>query len=104
MQPLKLLIVILVGLPVSVFLLTLLLSDGAPLQPLAPREEGGPAAATHNPPQSKLGQSDLERGDSVAATGHRLDTGDGGAGSARIINHKRDARMFMTLFGVPHAE
>jgi len=104
MQPLKILALVTVGLPISVFLLTLLLTDGAPLRPLAPREESGPAAAMHNSPPSKLGQADLERAGSVAAAGHRLDAADSGAGRERIINHDRDAQFFMTLFGVPHSE
>ncbi len=117
MQPLKILAFIIGALPLAAFLLTLWLTEGAPLQPLAPGEESRPAAATHPLPQSKL-----ERQGSVAATGHSgtddpvdqsiAEEGDaegaflqgGSAKPAPIVNVDRDAQIFMTLFGVRHPD
>jgi hypothetical protein len=106
MQPLKILALVIIGLPVSAFLLTLFLTDGAPLQPLTPGEESGPAAATR-----ALPQVERERQGSVVAAGH-LDTevwdaellffADEDAKPAPMINHDRDAQLFIKLFGTPY--
>jgi hypothetical protein len=115
MQPLKIFAFVIIGLPISAFLLTLFLTDGAPLQPLAPGEESGPAVATRILPLATLEGPNLERGGSVAAAGHRPayvdiaeNRGDedefspeGDAEPARVINPDRDAHLFMTLFGAP---
>ena len=113
MQPLKIFAFVLIGLPITAFLLTLFLTDGAPLQPLAPGEESGPAVATRILPLAKFKEPSLERGGSVAAAGHSPTYGETaknrggeyefppgrGAQPARVINHDRDARLFVTRFG-----
>jgi len=111
MQPLKILAFVIIGLPVSAFLLTLFLTDGAPLLPLTPGEESGSAAATR-----ALPQAERERQGSVVAVG--LNEGDGKIAAnwgvegafapleettpTRMINHDRDAQLFIKLFGIPH--
>jgi len=113
MHPLKILAFAIVGLPISAFLLTLFLTDGAPLQPLTPGEESGPAAVTRALPQAKR-----ERQGSVVAAG--LSEADGriaeywgpddayapyeDAAPAPMINHDRDAQLFIKLFGIPHPD
>lgn len=113
MQPLKILAFVIIGLPVSAFLLTLFLTDGAPLQPLTPGEESGPAAATR-----ALPQPERERQGSVVAVGlSEADEStiqywdvegafapDVAAAPARMINHDRDAQLFIKLFGIPHPD
>ncbi len=69
MQPLKILAFVIIGLPVSAFLLTLFLTDGAPLKPLTPGEESGPAAATRALPQAERERPQQERQGSVVAAG-----------------------------------
>ena len=115
MRPLKILAFVIGAIPIAVFLLALYLTDGAPLQPLTPGEESGPAAATRALPLAKLKWPAQERQGSVLAGG--LGEGDGNiaeywdaegafapadeAVPARMINHDRDAQLFITLFGAP---
>lgn len=99
MQPLKILAFIIIGLPVSAFLLTLFLTDGAPLKPLTPGEESGPVAATRALPQAERERPKQERQGSVVAAG--LSQAEEGA-QVPMINHGRDAQLFIKLFGVPH--
>ena len=107
MRPLKILAFVIGAIPIAVFLLTLYLTDGAPLQPLTPGEESGPAAATRALPLAKLDWPAQERQGSVVAAG--LSEGDGSIAEywdaegapARMINHDRDAQLFITLFGAP---
>lgn len=95
MQPLKILAFVIGAVPIAAFLLTLLLTDGAPLQPLSPGEESGPAVATPVLPRAKL-----ERQDGVAAAGHS------GAGTANLepspmVNAEHDPQLLLMLFGAP---
>jgi hypothetical protein len=111
MQPLKILAFVIVALPIAAFLLTLFLTEGAPLKPLTPGEESGPAVATRALPRTKL-----ERQGSVAAAGHRSgdtdNAGDSSAGDvfapdvdaepAPMVYRDREAQIFFMLFGAPH--
>jgi len=113
MQPLKILAFAIGALPITVFLQTLYLTDGAPLQPLTPGEESEPAAATRALPQAKR-----ERQGSVVAVG--FSEADGGiaeywgpedafapyedAAPAPMIYHGRDAQLFIEMFGIPHPD
>ncbi len=110
MQPLKILAFVIGAVPIVAFLLTMLLTEGAPLQPLSPGEESGPAVATPVLPRAKL-----ERHDGVAAAGHsgadretveRWRAKDGladeiGAVSSPVVNAERDAQLLLMLFGAP---
>ena len=96
MHPLKILAFVIIGFPVSAFLLTLFLTDGAPLKPLTPGEESGPVAATRALPQAEPERPLQERQGSVVAAGLSQ------AAPARMINHGRDAQLFIKLFGTPH--
>ncbi len=110
MQPLKILAFVIGAVPIAAFLLTLLLTDGAPIKPLSLREESGPAVATPVLPRAKL-----ERQDGVVAAGHRggeIQIGEHwravetfaptlGNEPAPMVNAKRDAQLFMMLFGAP---
>ncbi len=71
MQPLKLLALVIGALPIAAFLLTLYLTQGAPLKPLTPGEESGPVAATRALPQATPERPPLERQGSVAAAGNQ---------------------------------
>lgn len=122
MQPLKILAIVIIALPISAFLLTLFLTDGAPLQPLAPGEESGPAAAMRALPLASLKRPDLEWKGSLVAAGHspvyvdiaeypgdEYEYSPAGDGvpvrvPVRVIDPKRDAELFMTLFGVRHSD
>ena len=110
MQPLKILAFVIGAVPIAAFLLTLLLTEGAPLKPLSPREESGPAGAKPVLPPAKL-----EPQDGVwAGRPPRADIGNVehwravetfaptlGNEPAPMVNAKRDAKLFMMLFGVP---
>ena len=111
MHPLKILAIIIAALPIVAFLLTMILTDGAPLHSLSPREESGPAAAMPALPQAKQ-----ERHSSVAAVGHMSADEliveksvaeaalppDKDVAPPHMLNIERDAQVFFTLFGVPH--
>ncbi len=112
MQPLKVLAFVIGALPIAAFLLTLFLTDGAPLRPLSPGEESGPAVATPVLPRAKL-----ERQDGVAAAGHfgaeMSDIEHWGAVDAApkqnavprpMVNAERDAQLFILLFGEPQPD
>ncbi len=110
MQPLQFFATTIGALPTAAFLLTVLLTDGAPLKPIAPGEGSGPAAAIRAQPQAQQ-----ERQSRVAAVGHNdlahivPGTLEGesaiplprGAGTAGLVNANRDTEVFMTLFGIP---
>jgi len=110
MQPLKILALVIGALPIVAFLLTLFLTEGAPLRPLSPGEESGSAVATPALPRAKL-----ERQDGVAAAGHfGTDTSDVEHWRAvetfvpkqdpepmSMVNAERDAQLFILLFGGP---
>ena len=115
MQPLKLLAIVIGTLPLAAFLLTLYLTDGAPLQPFTPGQESGPAAATPALPQADLGRPRLERQTKVAAAGYP-GVNDVLAGTSdfdlvfppkqlpapvSLVNGEREAQIFLMLFGVP---
>jgi hypothetical protein len=114
MQPLKIIAFVIGALPITAFLLTLILTDGAPLKPLTPGEESGPVAATRALPPAALahppqGRPKLERLGSVAAAGFQgtehwaiEDFGEKAPEPADLIDPDRDAQLFMTLFGVRH--
>ena len=111
MHPLKILAFVIGALPLCAFLLTLFLTDGAPLKPLTHGEESRPAAATLAQPRAEL-----ERLGSVAAGGHQNADADiveksgieaafpldGGDEPFHMVNRDRDALIFITLFGVPN--
>ena len=113
MHPLKILAFIIGALPILVFLLTLILTDGAPFHPLSPREESGPAAAAPALPQAKQ-----ERYGSVAAVGHNgadepiaetwnaeaAVSPDQGEERERMVNFERDAEILYMLFGGAHPD
>ncbi|MDH3737657.1 MAG: hypothetical protein OER92_00580 [Alphaproteobacteria bacterium] len=108
MQPLKILALFIGTVPIAAFLLTLFLTEGAPLRPLTPGEEGEPVAATRALPPAAQSRPQLERPGRVSAAGHPSNAGAKltGAGeiqleSTVLVNHDRDALLFMTLFGVP---
>ena len=101
MQPLKIIALLIGGLPLAAFLATLFLTDGAPLKSLAPGEESGPVAVTRALPPAALERPTLERSEeerhgSVTATGF-IDT------EAYTEPADRDPKvhLFMTLFGLP---
>ncbi|NKB50542.1 MAG: hypothetical protein GKS02_14390 [Alphaproteobacteria bacterium] len=114
MQPLKIIALLLGALPIAAFLITLILSDGAPLKSLAPREESGPVAATRALPLAALERPALERPEkerpgSVAAAGiHKTEDiapseyGEDDPEPVYLVDPDRDAQLFMTLFGTPH--
>jgi|TARA_B100000315_G_scaffold200766_1_gene193062 hypothetical protein len=118
MHPLKILAFVIIGLPVSAFLLTLFLTDGAPLQPLAPGEKGGPVVVIRTLPLAELERPNLERKGSVAAVGHSttyVNFGgilatedkkllDRGVALVRMFNPDREVELFLTLFGFPQSK
>ena len=117
MQPLKILAFAIGAIPIAAFLLTLFLTNGAPLRPFTPGEESRPAAATRALPQAKPERANLERQGSVAAAGFQKADGrlagnsdaeggflpGGDTEPAFVVNRDRDVQLFMTLFGAPHA-
>lgn len=114
MQPLKIIALLIGGFPVATFLVTLILTNGAPLQSLASREESEPVAATRALPPAVLKRPPQERPETerhgrVAATGfQKVEERTNGAfgeeppESAPLVDPDRHARFFMTLFGAPH--
>jgi len=109
MQPLKIVALVIGALPFAAFVLTLHLTDGAPLKPLTPGTESEPVAATRALPQDTPGETLLERQGRVAAAGFSNTTPASfendrklTAQPSAIVNHDRDALLFMTLFGVPN--
>ncbi len=113
MQPLKILAFVIGAVPIAAFLLTLILTEGAPLKPPSPGEESGPAVATQPLPRAKL-----ERQDGVAAAGHSdadvdapapRQIADGFAaddklGPAPMVNDEREAQLLLMLFGAPQPD
>ena len=101
MQPLKIIALLISGLPLAAFLATLFLTDGAPLKSLAPGEESGPVAVTRALPPAALERPTLERSEeerhgSVTATGfNNADI------RAETADQDPKVYLFMTLFGVP---
>lgn len=93
MQPLKMLAFSIGAMPIAAFLLTLLLTEGAPLYPPAPGEESGPAVATQTLPRAKQ-----ERQDGVATVGHSYATA-GSVAPPPIVNAAPDAQPLLSLFG-----
>lgn len=110
MQPLKILAYGLGAAPISAFLLTLLLTDGAPLKSPPPGEESGPVAATRVMPPAAQGRPDTERQATIAAAGSQSaaqrtieDPGETAPPPAHTVNPGRDAQLFISLFGVQPA-
>ena len=118
MRPLKILAFVIGAVPIAAFLLTLFLTDGAPLRPLTPGdlslchwpgEESEPVAATRALPLVTPERTPLERQGRVTAAGYSsivgfpaLHAGEMPPRSATLVNHDRDVLLFMTLFGVPN--
>ncbi len=111
MQPLKILAFAIGAIPIAAFLLTLFLTNGAPLRPFTPGEESGPAAATRALPQATPERPPLERQGSVAAAGNQGND-ERNVGFTRaeagfppettpVVNQDRDAKLFQLLFGFP---
>ena len=101
MQPLKIIALLIGGLPLAAFLATLFLTDGAPLKSLAPGEESGPVAVTRALPPAALERPTLERSEeerhgSVTATGFN----NAGAHGEMAAEDPK-VYLFMTLFGLP---
>ncbi len=115
MQPLKILAIVTGAIPIATFVVTLILTDGAPLRPLTPGQESDPAAATPETPRG-----DVVRRDGIAAAGHKkrleysLDEAtammaipldaytEPATESVHVVNAERDAGVYITLFGVPN--
>ena len=118
MHPLKILAFVIIGLPVSAFLLTLFLTDGAPLQQLTLGEKGGPVVVIRTLPKGELETPNLERKGSVAAVGHSttyVNFGgilatederllDRGVTPVRMFNLDREVELLLTLFGFPQSK
>lgn len=101
MQPLKVIALLIGGLPLAVFLATLFLTDGAPFKSLAPGEESGPVAVTRALPPAALERPTLERSEeerhgSVTATGFKHTEA-----HAEPADQDPEVYLFMTLFGLP---
>lgn len=107
MQPLKIIALLIGGLPLAAFLATLFLTDGAPLKSLkslAPGEESGPVAVTRALPPAALERPTLERSEeerhgSVTATGFN-----NAEGRAEPASQDPKVYLFMTLFGLPDTD
>lgn len=109
MRPLKILAFVIGAVPIAAFFLTLFLTDGAPLRPLTPGEESEPVAATRALPLVTPERTPLERQGRVTTAGYSSIVGFPAPNasempprSATLVNHDRDALLFMTLFGVPN--
>ena len=109
MQPLKILALVIGALPFAAFVLTLHLTDGAPLKPFTPGAESEPVTATRALPLVTPQGTLLERQGRVTAAGFSNtvqapfeDSRELSRQSSAIVNHDRDALLFMSLFGVPN--
>lgn len=108
MQPLLRLAVVIAGLPIITFTLTMIVSDGAPMRPITRGEASGPAVAA-----SALPLTQQERQGDVVAAGYASAAAESTGPTDAALRPEwaelrrlaasgdRDARFLMALLGLP---